>query len=288
VTRLARFAAFVKPACAASPTVDARRGRGKGDSRDADDQPHLPAQPCCLLWLAVRGARYGISDHRLHHEVAVTNHRRGFFTMRTRSKLLLGGLTAALILAAAVSTASARRIEISNQRFLALFPELTFAAEGFNPVICPVTLEGSFHSRTISKVSGQLIGYVTSAFVRESACAGGQARVLAERLPFHLRYDSFSATEGLPRIRLLITQLVGGAFRIANEIAGCLYTTTAARPARGNLERDVTTGIVRTLTALPESTIPGTFPCPTGHFEGTAEVFLQGSLTTRITATLVQ
>src|SRR5580765_3632601 len=108
--------------------------------------------------------------------------------MRTRSKLLLAALATTAFMSIAVSSANARRFEISNQRFRAVWTFLEFTANG-HVILCPVTLEGSFHSRTLSKVSGQLIGYVTNAFVPATECVtGGRARALTETLPWHMQY----------------------------------------------------------------------------------------------------
>jgi hypothetical protein len=105
--------------------------------------------------------------------------------MRTRSKLLFAALTATVFLSFAVGSASARRFELSNQRFLAIWTSLEFTIEGLSPVLCPVTLEGSYHSRTLSKVSGQLVGYITAANVNGPLCTNGSATVLRETLPWH-------------------------------------------------------------------------------------------------------
>ena len=110
--------------------------------------------------------------------------------MGTRSKLLLAAFTATVFMSFAVGTASARRFELSNQRWLAIWTSLEFTVGSCEPVLCPVTLEGSFHSRTLSKVSGQLVGHVTAAFVR-NPCTNGTATMLSKRLPWHLRYDRF-------------------------------------------------------------------------------------------------
>jgi hypothetical protein len=42
---------------------------------------------------------------------------------------------------------------------------------------CQVTLEGSLHTRTIAKVQGALIGYITTARL---ACSSGSLTILPE------------------------------------------------------------------------------------------------------------
>jgi hypothetical protein len=222
--------------------------------------------------------------------------------MRTRSKLLLAAMTATAFMSFAVSGAQARRIFLSNTRYQAIWPLLTFEIQGQATISCPVTLEGSFHSATLSKVSGQLIGYVTSAKVRGATLADcnntGQARVNSETLPWHMRYLSFRGT--LPVITGITLQLIGANFNVdpAGELPNCNARTTAANPGVGiaNVVNGAEAGnrIARTLEADPTRTIPvgGSFICEifasNSDFRGTAEVFLQGSTSTRILVRLVQ
>jgi hypothetical protein len=205
-------------------------------------------------------------------------------------KLVMGGLAAAMLLAFAVGTASARRFQVSEQRFYVIWSSLEFEGGLFIPVKCPVTLLGSFHSRTISKVSGQLIGHITHVDVREASCTNGSATALKETLPWHVQYNSFAG--GLPAITSVRVALVGAKFLV--EIPGviaCLYTTTQERPAFGAIT--ISGGDATTLAAsgeisgirLPES--PNA--CPTGRFQGSGNVRAGSEpSTTRIRVTLVQ
>jgi hypothetical protein len=209
--------------------------------------------------------------------------------MRIRSKLIFAALAATACLSFAVSSANARRIEMSNQRFRAIWASLEFTAAG-NLIRCPVTLEGSYHSRTLSKVSGQLVGYITSAFVREANCTGGRARALTETLPWHVQYLGFIGR--LPTITGIREILVGARFEVITpEGIGCLAGTTQESPGGGIVE--VVGGVARTLRADETLEIPlgGRFVCffaGESHFSGTAEIFVQGSTTTRINVRLVQ
>jgi hypothetical protein len=164
-------------------------------------------------------------------------------TMHKRVKITLLVLTAALALGAAVGNATARRLEVSEQRILVLFRALSFGQPGQEPTsICDVNIEGSFHSRTLSKVSGQLIGYITEAVVHRP-CVRGAAWILngVERLangsttpnslPWHIRYDHFEGT--LPRITIIDLQLIGAQFLVESLGLSCLYTSTAANPMVG-------------------------------------------------------
>jgi hypothetical protein len=208
--------------------------------------------------------------------------------MLTRSKLLLAALTAALTLGALLSTAYARRITVSNQNFRATWTTLRFLGGVFGNIECPVTIEGSFHSRTISKVLEALVGYVSRAVVAETRCAGGSARVLAETLPWHIRYNGFSGT--LPNITQIHLRIVGAGFLVQIGGTRCRYKSTETSPMRGWVNREaggIATSIrVDETAAIPKSS--GSFVCPgTGRLEGTTNsLTLQGS-TTRITVTLV-
>jgi hypothetical protein len=151
-------------------------------------------------------------------------------------------------------------------------------------------MEGSFHSATLSKVCGQLVGYVTEATFGHP-CVGGEAWALngIERLPngtippstlpWHIRYNGFTGT--LPNITGIRLQLIGVSFlmRTAGG-AGCLMKTTEARPAFGIVERNTTTGNIEGLRPEESTTIPTLTTleglCAALGFQGRARVFLQG------------
>lgn len=156
--------------------------------------------------------------------------------MRMRSRIALCALTTTLVLAAAVSGAGARRIELSNQRFRIIWNPLQFSNTGIGfSTGCPVTLEGSFHSKTLSKVSGNLVGYVTRTYIQHPSCSprfvnflSGAPEAEPSTLPWHVRYDSFSGT--LPSITQLDFQIIN--FEVDIELNGttCLFGSTPARP----------------------------------------------------------
>jgi hypothetical protein len=213
--------------------------------------------------------------------------------MRPRTKLALAALTATLLLGVAVTSATAGRISTSNNRFRVTWTALQFGSlEIEGPIICPLTLEGSFHSATIRKTRGALIGAVTKGIVKSEACEGGNASVLRESLPWHLTYESFGGT--LPRIQEVTFLLRRYEFRIFNFFVGnCLYLDQGR--AEENLALSATvneaTGQVTVATPLlnryASFRIGGAF-CPRrGLFEGPGQVFLLGSSTTRITVTLI-
>jgi hypothetical protein len=209
--------------------------------------------------------------------------------MPNHKAMTLLALIASALLALGYGTASARRIELSLQRFRFVWSSLEFNYAG-GLIRCPVTLEGSFHSRTISKSCGQLVGHITTALVGASNC-DGTLRALAETLPWHVQYLGFFGT--LPFITSIRLIVVGVRLRLSINGASCLFGTTQEHPfgAIANIE---TGGRMRTLRADESLEIPlglGPFMCelagPT-QAAGTAEVFAQGSTSTRITARLVQ
>jgi hypothetical protein len=85
----------------------------------------------------------------------------------------LAAVGAAALLASAIGTASARNISTIEQNIRATWSSFEFNASEAAVVRCPLTLEGSFHTRTIAKVAEELIGAVTKSFFGFAACTGG-------------------------------------------------------------------------------------------------------------------
>lgn len=168
----------------------------------------------------------------------------------------------AVALAAAVSSASAQRLEVSEQHFLVLFRELTFENGGTITVVCPVNIEGSFHSAVIRKVSGQLIGYITEAIAHhpcrtnEGWALNGIERIQGitspNTLPWHILYLNFRGI--LPRITEIEVKLVGAAFRVEILGALCLYQSTQTNYMEGQIK--LTEGRVTALKANEEKRVP--------------------------------
>ena len=186
-----------------------------------------------------------------------------------RSKLILAGLAATIVMAFATASASARNLSLSHGRlFNAIWSSLRFVSGGATAADCAVTLEGSFHYTTIAKVAHTLIGHITRA--RVGACASGSATVLTGRLPWHITYEGFEgALPDITGVRLL---LIGAEFRIHERIFGteCLTATTTT-------ERAV--GVARLSAGSENRTVTGLTADPTprircgilnGAFEGTA------------------
>src|SRR5690348_4900997 len=107
------------------------------------------------------------------------------------AKSSLATLTVVLVLGALAGTASAGRLSSSSQTYRVTFTSVEYLGVLTAPR-CSLTLEGSFHPRSIPKRAGALVGYLTSAV--GGTCASGSQTVLREALPWHVRYASFEGT----------------------------------------------------------------------------------------------
>jgi hypothetical protein len=201
--------------------------------------------------------------------------------MHNRTRLVIAGLAAALLMAFAVNAASASRLSISNQNLSrAYLPSLRFGAFGITAADCAVTLDGSFHSATIAKVNRALIGHISLASV--GRCVTGSATVLRETLPWHLQYGGFQGTLPTPKPIVRIVRL---SVRLGT---GCLMTSTEEAPARGINEPTYEgggNGNINTITAENGATIP----CGglNGNFSGAASVHALPGTTTRVLLRLI-
>jgi hypothetical protein len=153
--------------------------------------------------------------------------------MRTSSKLALATLTAAIVLGTAVGTAGARRYELSEQHIRAVWSIFELSDVPQTKLArCPITLEGSFHSKTFSKVSGQLIGFITEARTSKPGCTTVPRSLWLDEggiatLPWHVKYVSFSGR--LPAIATIKLQVIGlGVKFVGTE---CEFRSEAMRPA---------------------------------------------------------
>jgi len=213
--------------------------------------------------------------------------------MQTRSKLLLAGLAAAMMLTFAVGSASANRLSTNAREFYVFWDEpgssgrLTF--EGVLETSCEVTLLGSFHSRTIVKRPGALIGSITHVDINNCE-AGTEARILS--LPWHVTYEAFTGT--LPNITAVRILLLRAAFEIDfGSGVICLGISDASDNASG--EARIAAGNVTSLIAdsdqpiLIDDVAPSTF-CDlsgSGRFVGTADVATSANGTGTATIRLI-
>jgi hypothetical protein len=205
-------------------------------------------------------------------------------------KLFLITIGAMIVLAAAVSTGSANRIAISSSSQRAVWRSLNFTGTFGVTVSCPVTLEGTVHSRTISKISGLLIGYITRAIVGEASCTGGTARMLSETLPWHTQFVAFVGT--LPNITSYSVLFTRVAFQLSASVLGstvtCLYITSQTEPVIGTHARNVGNGALASTTASGRiRRNSGGAACADGNLSGTSSSFTELGNTVPITVTLV-
>lgn len=113
------------------------------------------------------------------------------------------------------ATAFAGRLSLSSQTVRATFARVNFSG-GLGTIECQLTVEGSFHTRTLAKVEGLLFGYITAATV--GTCARGSATVLRETMPWHQVFGSFAGT--LPNITRITAHIRGARFRLREPTFG--------------------------------------------------------------------
>ncbi len=215
----------------------------------------------------------------------------------------IAAITAATtLLALLATTAPARNFSTSNQQFRVVWNEIDFGG-ALVTITCGVTLEGSFHYRSIVKRERTLIGYITAAAAKRP-CTNGEAwsangverhprlGVLANTLPWHLTYQGFAGT--LPNITSIHFLLRGLRVKIHSFFDTlCLYgdandniTGRAIREARGaitGLETVAGRSTVRLVNRLGAGGCP-----PSGPFDNRrAGVVTLLNTTTRITITLI-
>jgi len=208
--------------------------------------------------------------------------------MTTKSTSVLATLAAAIVLAAAAGLASANKLSYSEQAFRIVWSRLTFSESGGGlPISCPVTLEGSFHARTMTKTLNASVADIASAAVDNSRCQEGHATILRGSLPWDVRYASFSGT--LPSITSVRHFLIGAAFEVEPGLeVRCLAETSESFPAAGEATREAG-GAITSLIPDSQLAIPARGDgCPAlGIFAGFGSVFVQGSNERRVTLTLI-
>ena len=178
-----------------------------------------------------------------------------------KRQLLLCTLGIVVLGIAFCTTATANRLSIGEPRFRAVWSEMLFyRIADMVEIRCPITLEGSFHSRTLTKILGTLVGHITRASVATGSCVGGRMRWLTTRLPWHLKHDTFNGS--LPNITSIVYRGVGAEFLLEYTIMGvplsCLYVTSEPKSIFMAFKRDTVTRqltrIEASLTDLTSST----------------------------------
>jgi len=206
--------------------------------------------------------------------------------MRQHTKLLLAAVVATAMMALAVGSAAARQLEVNEERYRITWRTLEFKESFFGIAVrCPVTLEGSFHSRTVTKSLGTLIGYVTRAIVKENSCQNGRGIAATETLPWHVTYEGF--TGRLPEITGVIVLLQNVTFRLS-EIPFHANCTSRVENIKGTIETGVREagGFWKPDNLIPDNTQRIVCGDINGTFEGTGRVTRSAS-TTRILLRLI-
>lgn len=162
---------------------------------------------------------------------------------------------AAFTLLAAVSSASANDLSVSEQGFEIQWTPLTL--QSGSEASCNLTLAGSFHARSFAKSSGSLVGHITRA--SSSGCA---LTVLQETLPWHVTYLNFSGS--LPRISAISLRFIGMSMRFdpPGTVPACLGTSETRSPLGGQVMLDsegTPTGV--RLTESEHIVLPTGFGC---------------------------
>jgi hypothetical protein len=210
--------------------------------------------------------------------------------MRLTTKSYIALVVTTLALCATVASASANRLSVSNRFFRLTWASLEFEVAG-TTTRCPITLEGSFHSSTFRKIEEALVGNVTRGLVNGARppCTGATTTILAESLPWHIRYGGFIGA--LPNISRLTIRVIGFTLRIDFDgiLPPCLLRTTTENPARFFLEREAG-GAIAGVSSDPSSSIPlsNGFGCGVAEatYAGTARFTVLNSAT-RVTLTLI-
>jgi hypothetical protein len=148
-------------------------------------------------------------------------------------KMIFAVLGATMLLGALVSSASAGRLSFSTQTIRASWNRMNFTGP-FGTTECGVTLGGSLHIRTMTKVVGSLIGFINQGGL-PIPCIRGRATVLQATLPWHIQYDSFSGT--LPNITAMRGRIIGLSLQI-DEGFICLMRSSAVSPATITFNRE--------------------------------------------------
>jgi len=184
-------------------------------------------------------------------------------------------LVVTVLLGAAISGASATRLEIGNHErgFRITFQpfEIIDSAVPMQPVRCTVLMEGVFTERTFTKTAALQIGNVTRARVTNHPCTAGDAWVyngteaggLANSLPWGVHYAVFGGM--LPNITSVSVRIVRMAFRLQpTGLAACDFTASETTvPANGFFSLISGGGGVRlfeTFSFEPGVSIPQTGP----------------------------
>jgi hypothetical protein len=208
------------------------------------------------------------------------SHERSGLVIGNTKGATVGIMAAAALLVALAGTASANDLSIGSATPRITWSRLDFS-DGSITLSCAVTLEASLHSTTIRKVLNALIGTIS----RAAAECTGEARLLTETLPWHIRYAGFTGV--LPNIASVSMYFVGPGILIRPMGLRCLARATESNP--WSEIAGVSAGVVTEIRADESAEIPltgefcNTFYGPL-HYGGDATVTngSRGSVTLRL------
>lgn len=195
------------------------------------------------------------------------------------SKSLLAIGSAVVVLGMLAGAASATgMLSSSSQTFRAVFPRVDFRG-GFGTTECPMTLEGSLHSRNIVKTRGILIGYITRVIV--GPCIRGLMTMLFTT-SWHIGYEDFSGV--LPFINKIKTK-IRNWWRQIREPFGitCLMAAEEGEPVTMEFTREAGGALT---SAVLGGTIETNCGVP-GTIAATSNSLTVLNSATRITVTLI-
>jgi hypothetical protein len=140
--------------------------------------------------------------------------------MRLVNKVVTAAVLCAALYAVLAEGAVANRLGISESRRRIAFDPLSIVPAFGSTVRCHVTLEQTYHSRTLTKSSGSLAGYIARAEV--GVCDAGRMRVHTETLPWHRTHVDYRGL--LPNITSVSEGLLGARVETQGEIFGLRVT----------------------------------------------------------------
>lgn len=194
--------------------------------------------------------------------------------MKRHVQLALAGLAATLLLGLAANPTYAGRLSLTARTFKIAWPRLELTDETSTArAICPVTLQGSFHSTTLRKTVGAVLGYATRH--ETGRCSVGEAEL--ERGisgVWSIQYVGFTGT--LPRISGFTVKIVEVHYSFRafnNEVCG--YFEIGAEQPKGTFQIEasarITGFVLDTTVFLPRTGL--NFFCPQRSAQrGTATV----------------
>jgi hypothetical protein len=150
--------------------------------------------------------------------------------MERGSRCVAAALAVVMLGLALAASASANSLSLVNgeQGFRFVWTSAEIEAAG-NLIQCPLTLEGSFSSRSFTKTAGAEIALITRASLESAGCTGGRATALGGTLPWAIQYVRFSGT--LPSIEAIDVYVTGLSLQIQpTGSLTCLMRSTATNP----------------------------------------------------------